>query len=203
MKLRGFTIAELASTFIIIGVLAILFWQLVFLNYTKRAASSKIRKFHSLMKQVQIKAQTDESDWLDYYFDPNSISSGDVFLEKYILPYVTYLKKTVDEDGNVKVFLADTSSLSVKKEDCMTFAFDINQNKPPNEDGKDIFYFVYCPKTNTSFFKQGDFVPYLQTDIDGRAAAKIKCKDEPKTCSGFISFDDFNIGDDYPFKIPG
>ena len=73
---------------------------------------------------------------------------------------------------------------------------------PPNEAGKDLFYFNYCPSTDLNFIRQGDFIPYQIKEMSNRAKALDKCKEDPMLCSGFISFDNYEFADDYPFRIP-
>lgn len=202
MKFRGFSLAEVMCVMIVLSVLSLLFWQVVYPIYSKRVASSKIKNFQTTIQQVRLKAQKDYVDWYDYYLSPDITES--TFMDDYILPYVTYLEKDTDEKGNPHVFLANATSFSLKKDDgkCMMFILDINGNMPPNEAGKDLFYFNYCPLTDSSFVKQGDFIPYQTKDMTSRDRALDKCKEEPKSCSGFISFDNYEFLDDYPFRIP-
>lgn len=200
MKFKGFTMPELFCTLLLIAVLAILFWQMVYLNYIKCVTSSKIKKFNSLIKQAQIKAQTYSTDWADYYFDPNKFSAQ-TFLDLYILPYISYMNKDKDLDGNVRVILSDGSSFSLEKNNCMTFIYDINNDKHPNEAGKDTFYFNYCPFNDNIFTRKGEVIPYLKKDVNTKEKALELCKTEPKYCTGFLFFDDYSIGSDYPHKL--
>ncbi len=201
MNLKGFTLAETFCTMVIISVLSLLFFQNVYFNYTRRVAATKIQRFHTIIKQIQLKAQKDYSDWIDYYLKPETITE-ERFMNEYILPYVTYLKKDVDADGNVHVFLSDSTSFSIKKTSCMTFIYDINGDNPPNIPGKDIFYFNYCPATDSSFIRQGDFIPYLTKSMSNKEAALGMCRETPMSCSGYISFYNFEFPEEYPYRIP-
>lgn len=201
MKFKGFSFAEVMCVMIILSVLSLLFWNIVYPIYSKRVAASKIKKFQSTIQQIRLKAQKDYSDWHDYFLSPDLYTESQ-FMNDYVLPYVTYLEKDTDDDGNLHVFLADATSFSIKKASCMTFILDINGNMPPNEPGKDLFYFNYCPSTDSSFVRQGDFIPYQTKEMNDRASALEKCKENPQFCSGFISYDNYEFSDDYPFKIP-
>ncbi len=202
MKLKGFSLAETLCMLIVISVVALLFWQTVYMTYTKQKAATKIKHFQSVMKQVQLKAKKDYNDWDDYCVEPDSVTA-ERFASNYILPYVTYLKKDTEEEGKIHIYLADSTSFYLQKTSCMTFILDINGDLPPNIQGKDLFYFNYCPYNDSEFAKQGDFIPFLTKTMTSRDAALLKCASSPMYCSGFISFDNFDFSDDYPFRIPG
>ncbi len=104
--------------------------------------------------------------------------------------------------GNqVTIYLNDGSNFRVKKGTCIDFNFDVNGAKKPNTAGRDIFTFVYCPKS-TNNFTTAKIIPYHVKRVDTREKALESCKnDSPYTCATLLLFDGWEFKDDYPYSI--
>ena len=149
----AFTLAEVLITLGIIGVVAALTLPSVIQNYKKQQASARIKKFVSVFNQALLQAESDigpREDWPS----ANGSGSGNIetsryFINTYIKPYVKSLN---DEDRilfNVNMstlrFL-DGSQMSVKTGACYDIYYDINGEKRPNQQGRDVFVFIFCQK---------------------------------------------------------
>ncbi len=122
------------------------------------------------------------------------------FAANYILPYMVYHK--VKSKGNLfYIYLNDGSSLYLSKGACMDFVFDVNGDRKPNVYGRDMFDFLYCPKSVNYYRKPEKIIPYQTNSVTSREEALELCKQRGIYCSALLLFDDWEFKSDYPYHI--
>jgi prepilin-type N-terminal cleavage/methylation domain-containing protein len=202
---KAFTLAEVLIALVVIGIIAAITVPGLITNYKKHAASTKIKKFYATMQQAITKAKADGNDLNDWADNPSSDDDnrGTIttnFCKKYILPYIFY-QKTFFNGRNYYIYFNDgTYVIFDYTGGCMEMYFDTNGIKKPNIQGSDIFRFLYCSKLDNRY-KQREFIPYKATWTTTRAYALYSCKSMPYSCSGLLSFDNWEFKDDYPYKV--
>lgn len=198
---KAFTLAEVLISLVIIGVIAAITVPVLHANYTKEATASKLKKFYAMLHNASTLAKADGSDW-EYYAQvagPEYDDSGN-FSDKYLLPYIVYLKK--DLKGTFyKIYLNDGTSFDAQKSSCLNFIVDVNADGKPNQGGRDRFLFLYCPNSVDNFVSSGQLIPYLPKTTNTREKALEDCKRVGDYCTGLLSFDNWEFKDDYPYGM--
>ncbi len=224
MKNFGFTLAEVLVTLGIIGIVAALTMPALIQNYKKHEASSRLKKFYSMMSQAILFSENDNGpsvDWdkKDMALDEDNIIIADEqnklaleYFNRYIEPYIKYTKidknpkESQDENGQadqIEVYLADGSTFYFDNGNCAHFLYDTNGHKQPNSHGRDIFSFLICPATyRTHCLSQNQkLCPWGYVSIDDREQARRRCMNSPQYCTSLIMKDGFEFKKDYPHKL--
>ena len=202
----AFTLAEVLITLGIIGVVAAMTLPTVVSNYRHKEATARLKKFYSTMQQAIIYAENDFGEMKNWEVDSNNETSNVDRAEKY---YRTYLDnnyfKTISVERKyvpnsnretLALTFADGTILYLWNGTCVDLLFDINGDKKPNKDGRDIFKFLHC--------KNGRLKPYnIQGgDVSTREKALAACKKYPTECMPLIMiYDNFEFRDDYPYRL--
>ena len=201
---KAFTLAEVLITLVVIGVIAALTIPNIIYETKKHEYSARLKKFYSTMRQVVQRADASGKSWNDWAVGQN-VYDGDVdvtiaFQDEYILPYMSYFGTEVSGVYR-KVYLNDGSYFSTKKGNCIDFVFDVNGDKSPNESGRDIYNFFYCPSVYQSYWKITDeFIPY-QRDYFDRNTALWNCKASAQNCAALLRIDGWEYKSDYPYRL--
>ena len=203
---HGFTLAEVLITLVIIGVVAAMTIPNVIYETKKKEYSARLKKFYSMLKQASLRAESDNKSWNDWLYDNGSESSlefTEAFQNKCLLPYISYYK--VEKQGGSShayyVYLNDGTRFFVSKESCIDFQFDVNGDKGPNEKGRDIFYFLYCPDFADSVIDRLTVIPYQSASTTSREDLLQACRTKNHTCSGLLMLDGWEFKDDYPYRL--
>ncbi len=219
----AFTLAEVLITLAIIGVVAAMTIPTLIQDYKKREASVKIKRFYSMMNQAVQLSELDNgpalswkiSDYRDedgnHLDDSIRLENALVFYNKYIKSYLKITKELKNEEivRRTDIFLVDGSMFSISNGSCIDFIYDTNGLNPPNENGRDKFYFLLCNE-NTNRLNHlhtqnkafGTYVHYVATPSFKRSEALESCKNSPEMCSTLLElFDNWEFKDDYPHKL--
>lgn len=204
----AFTLSEVLITMTIIGVIAAITIPVIHANYTRQAASSKIKKFYSMMNQAAIRSKAAGKDWTDWADTANTTGDSSAginntsadFIENYILPYLIY-HKTKKSGIYYYVYLNDGTSFYAGKGNCLDFVYDTNGDRKPNKEGRDRFRFLYCPYSDNYWAGSGYLIPYLRASTQTREEALSLCKSNGMYCSALLSFDSWEFKKDYPQNI--
>lgn len=208
MNKKGFTLAEVLITLVIIGVIAAITVPTVIAGTRKSEMSARLKKFYSSITQAQIRAKALGDDW-DIWCEEtsknydSSTKTTKEFAEKYLLPNLSTLKTGV-ENGKYTVYLSDGTKFYLTKEQCIHFFYDANGEKRPNVSGRDIFRYTYCPSTIDKSIidaQPGVLLAYFWSTGKTRAQAVRACKSNPDTCSKLLLMDQWYFRDDYPHAI--
>ncbi len=206
---KGFTLAEVLIALVIIGIIAAITVPVIMQNTKRVEYSSRIKKFYSMLSNAATKAKADGNDWGEWAENTGSaadLTSGSTdggknFAQTYLTPYLIYYK-TEQINAYYYIYLNDGSYFYLYKGGCIDFIFDLNGDKKPNTEGRDIFRFLYCPNALSASWKQtGMVIPYLQKSTTSRDDALTLCKSEAMYCSGLLSFDNWEFKDDYPYRL--
>ncbi len=213
-EIKGFTLAEVLITLVIIGIIAAITVPVVMANHRKTETSSKLKKFYATMSNAIKLAENEEGipsyDW-DFSLD------GKEFFEKYLKKHVV-TGEVEDTDsqryrnGNWLYFDVKFNDGAIMGFDwwgsdngrIMMFIVDVNGDKGPNESGRDVFDFAI---TNNKQFG-GILFPFgcsSQDPVENKKCSRQEmldyCKEVKHSCSELIMNDGWEIKDDYPYKI--
>ena len=133
------------------------------------------------------------------YSDIDAINT-EKFFNKYLKPYIIYLK--TEKDSKTKLFkfkLNDGSTVMLRNGSCTDFIFDYNGEKKPNVTGRDIYRFLLCPSGEKGR-PGGKFITYRYDADNTREKKLLRCKSSPIYCSSLLEYDDWEFKNDYPFK---
>lgn len=170
----------------------------------KLEASARLKKFYSTMQQAIIYAENENGRMEDWEVSNDQEVSNVDRAEKY---YHTYFDNNYFKIINTQrrmvtgsrreafsVKFADGSILYLWNGSCVDLIFDINGDKKPNLDGRDIFKFLHC--------KNRRLEPYNINigTVNSRENALNGCKLYPTDCMPLImKYDNWEFKKDYPY----
>ncbi len=227
--------AETLITLAIIGIVAALTIPSVVRNYQKQQTVTKLKKVYSALSNTTNLAIADNgpiAGWEVKNNDEGGIGQGSIdFANRYLIPYLKVSKNCKNDSGSgcifwdtslnttlvhslspdwARFFLNDGTFIAINTTINETYtramiAVDLNGQKKPNRNGKDIFYFNYY--TNNNFRPQlnGKFTPDALPEADREALLNYGsyCCNKEKTghwCAALIMKDSWQISDDYPWN---
>jgi len=220
-------------TLVIIGVVAALTVPNMMVKHQKEETATKLKKEYSVLSQTIIRAVADygetktwdlADDDPDVELPEDDLSKSEtltVFLNKYMVPYLSLMKKPTNSTTGhwdnkyynidktetnynpnaVRMYLNDGASVTMdlilnNATTKLIYVFiDINGDKKPNRLGRDIFLFQYYIKRTTSNSANRLYPPY---GIYTRNEQFDICKNEG-LCAALIMRDGWQIKDDYPW----
>ena len=226
----AFTLAEVLITLGIIGIVAAMTLPSLIGHYRKQEICTRLQKFSSTMQNA-INMSTVDNGPAQYWVTPTQQDDTkdelvSAYINKYIYPYLTGIKKCDIKDPDCKnigktLFPNENSqqqqSIYIFEDgSCFTIFFggvsetsgmihiiyDYNCMKKPNEYDKDQFSFViHYQSGNSTQFSGGSYATY---NINNRDTLLELCKDHTAThkgggCSALIEYDGWEIKDDYPW----
>ena len=222
-NISAFTLSEVLITLGIIGVVASMTIPSLIQKYKRQETTARLKKFYSTMSQAIMRAEADLGTKV-YEWDSVTMSSVNpgqsynetyAYYKKYLDQYIKTLKVekgVYDTENNIdaktKVYFPDSSTMEVNAGYCVSLYYDVNGDKKPNELGRDIFLFFIA----TSFIHQFEgreqelyenrsfdavYLPIYNT----KAKALNACKRDAKYCSSYLIYNNFEITNEYPYKI--
>ena len=221
-KKVAFTLAEVLITLGIIGVVAALTLPAVIQAYKKQEASARLKKFYSSMSQAIATAEAetgvkayewDKLSWTGY--DPtNSYKQTSAYYKEYIAPYIKTLKVVdgvYDSKNNInsrmKLYFQDGSTAELNVGQCVSFYFDTNGEKAPNELGKDIFIFFIATADShgenreQELYQNQSFGAVYLPIYNTKEKALNACKVAPIYCSALLQLNNYEFPENYPYKL--
>ena len=217
-KKNAFTLAEVLITLGVIGIVAAMTLPALIQKQQKKEISVSLKKFYSAMSQAILMSQTVNGDIENWSRsdnlkddDPDMQSTKNYeemkrYWDKYYAPFIKTVrteKSTEDGEGRLKVYLSYGSSMSIWNGGCMSFLYDANGDKKPNERGCDIFYFHVCEEIKERNLYLGNrkyFGPAGMIDAVNRDKALQLCKADTLNCGSLlILYDNFEFKKDYPW----
>ena len=220
---KGFTLAEVLITLGIIGVVAAMTMPSLIQNYRKKEATTRIKKFYSMMSQAVLLSTNDNgepTEWTrkaeDGSSDKQSINAQNAydFFMTYLAPYIKYVSidKAIKSDNpadarnyEVRIIFSDSSVVYLHNGGCLDMNYDYNGTKAPNITGKDKFIFLLCTNEEQMTFWQGStkkpFTSYGPGKINSREEALSYCKNNAAYCSTLLQYDNWEFLKDYPYKL--
>ncbi len=236
----AFTLAEVLITLAVIGVVAALTIPTLIQSYKKQVATTRLKKFYSTMEQAIKLSEIDNGpvkSWVKEPIKYDKVENSDdedannaakqkdlaaviTYFDTYIKPYLKIAKidytgkSSIDDNKNgrtVAVYLHDGTSIYISNGWCTDFIYDINGEKEPNFQGRDMFRFLIChDQSNISYYGFNDSQPFvplverskiMQSGSISRAKLLQQCKENGAYCSGILIYDNWEFKDDYPYKL--
>jgi len=170
MKEHAFTLAEVLITLGIIGVVAAMTMPALISKHEKKVIATRVKQAYSIISNAikLSEAENGEAKYWNYNLSSNGIENTELFLKKYILPYLNnpefcgngdgsaVTKKcgaTVSTVGQTYILPNGVSAAFVsagsRKKPLETYilyvTLDANGKKAPNRLGIDKFFFVLSP----------------------------------------------------------
>ena len=216
---KGFTLAEVLITLGIIGVVAALTIPTLIQNYKVKQASTRLKKFNSVMRQAVMLSEIDngsifswkrnknikdENNQDDYVANAMEIEK---YFDTYLAKYIKYseLEKNGVIGNEVSLKFFDGSSLKIHNGGCLDIYYDLNGESAPNESGRDIFIFLLCSDKSEARTYLGSensyFGAYNDKNISSRDDALELCKEISDYCSLLLQYDNWEFKKDYPHKL--
>ena len=222
----AFTLAEVLITIGIIGIVAAMTLPSLIADYKKKEIPVRLKKFSSTMQNALSLAVLDYGDmntWV-YPIEQGDADSTSAFVDKYLFPYLTGIRKCEAGDNECKQFakvlagndwmpiyiFSDGSCFGLVAGDSGTsgaqlhITYDYNCLGKPNEYDKDIFsFYIKAKNAGTGSYK---FIPgnFPVLNANSREDLLDLCKNHEAAhmhgiCSALIEYDGWEIKDDYPW----
>lgn len=214
-KFTAFTLAEVLIALAIIGIVAAVTIPSVVNKYKTQVASTRLKKFYSMMSQAVQLSTLDNgevSNWTkgtlkdDFDYTVNFESSYQ-FFTTYLAPYIKYNRvikvEKVSPTAEMRIELADGSTVDIHNGSCWDIIYDVNGDKSPNKVGYDKFVFAICINNNLIGGKNFGALYYGYSSFAStREQALQKCKTSPYSgCTALLQFDNWEFKSDYPYKL--
>ena len=228
LQRQGFTLAETLITLVIVGVIAALTVPTLIAKYQKEQTLTRLKKVYSALSQTTNKAIADNGPINTWNLGENkNVDDAKIFLKTYVTPYLNIIGeiKTNAEDNFVNMhtlsgedigdidsfarfYLSDGTSVYAKilentNNKRLYILVDINGDKKPNVQGKDIFQYNYYIANNTYAVLSGKFVPtgYQKESRTELMQGSSSCNKlySGAYCAALIMHDGWQIKDDYPW----
>ncbi len=219
---KGFTLAEVLITLVVIGIIAAITVPIVMANHRKQETSARLKKFYSSLSQAVRLAQVDNYDFIKDSGEERHVDSLDVWWNKYLnsfpvtkhenSTYKVYNPTTeVDETPKYIYTLNDGSiffpyNSYFNNENVIEVLFDVNGEKGPNYPGRDVFEFriqQYDYREKNIHFVRvctGQNSCYLEHNK--RENSIVNCKDGHFSyCGELLQKDGWEFKDDYPIRL--
>jgi len=222
----AFTLAEVLITIGIIGVVAAITIPSLAQSYKKKVYSTRLQKFYSVMKQTVRMSEAENGSVSGWSFEQelrdddgkmivgDRIAKGEIFAQKYILPYIKMLGtedvSTWEYLGNSSVpmiLLPDGSGMTILNGGSLAtdIYYDVNGKEKPNKIGRDQYNFAIYKENSIGF--DAYYYNYERgTDslsLSYRNSAKSNCanKNLASCCSTLLKLDNWKFRKDYPYKL--
>ena len=196
---KAFTLAEVLITLGVLGVVAAMTIPSVIQKQHNLSVENKLKKIYTTMNQAMRMSEIDNGERMYWHHT----LYRRVGIEKYILPYIKYLK-IAEDDEKTLIYLNDGSILASRKHDGAGvwefYTMDIEKCQ------KNKHYIGIC-SFNFNSYADGKY--YFETynrraeaaDNTLKNASNYGCYTTGKYCSALIQKNGWKIPKDYPYKV--
>ena len=203
-KLFAFTLAEVMLAMTIVGVIAAMTIPTLHYQRVKKEYTAKLKNFYSRMENAILDMEMDKGSFRDM----RKPAQGDGFAwyKDNIDPYFGH--QFVD-NTNKRIYYKDGSMLlTFYTGGCLDVDYDVNGDRPPNDQGYDRHRFLYCftDADRVAWFgnKEVFFGTYGSGQNEAgtsRATMINKCTSEKSWCTKLLQNDQWEFKGDYPLKF--
>lgn len=225
---KGFTLAEVLITLVIIGVIAAMTIPTLIASYRRQQVVSQLKKSYTTIVQALNLAVAEHGFYDGWDTGTGTkIQQSTALATKYLFPYLQTIKQcipsseecfvtTINRDNTssltvstdfVGAILSDGSSIALRTQDGYTVLYiDTNGAKGPNMSGYDIFLFLlltpgtYTDNSNNMLNKDWGLNTAPADKTMTVSTARLSCIAYGE-CSAYIIKKNWQIDDDYPKKI--
>ena len=228
-KKAAFTLAEVLITLGIIGIVAAMTLPTLIQKNNNKVVVTRLKKFYSVFNQAIDMAEVKYGD-IKYWFEDtggvdldengNPIEETakiDIWFQKYLSDFIV-IKKKIKTTGVTRYYLSDGSSFQFGSDGVVFTSREIifypgNPDKCPS-DGFGIckFEFELCPNCLGEKWKYlyNRGLEPCKFEWDGtREWLLEQCRNKvtddvthgSRFCSTLIQYDNWEIADDYPYKV--
>ncbi len=202
---KGFTLAEVLITLVVIGIIAAITVPLLMANHKRTETVTRLKKAYTTItnaiKLSEVENGLSFKDW-DYSLDAEN------FYYTYLNKYITNSK--IESAGWKDPLSGGEELMTVWLNDGIMIAIDgiaydnfksvwvdVNGDKKPNSYGRDIFYFELAFDNNGQLYSSSNL---------SRKQVINYCKDTKYStsayfCAHLIISDGWEIKDDYPVRL--
>ena len=217
----AFTLAEVLITLVIIGVIAAITVPTLITKYQKEQTVTRLKKAYSSLAQTRDRAIADYGPVNTWSLGIVNNSDDTInFLNKYVVPYMNVMKPpTTKNTGHwnatyynlkgdkstmgskwARFYLNDGTSISchinISNEKLLCF-IDVNGDKNPNKQGKDIFEIDYY--ISSGLRPWGIWLTREQLVSSQNQLHTCNKNCSGSGCAALIMKDGWRIADDYPW----
>lgn len=214
----AFTLAEVLITLGIIGVVSAMTLPTLIQNYQKHTTVNRLKQTYSLVYQA-VKLSENDNDSIIHWQNINDITP-EVWVNKYIEPYLKYTKKEISSTGAVYLYLSNGTKLTFSPDGNLVFlGVYLNPNAETNNFRNFFRFYIGLPETQNSckyhvYCYNGSKIevfPYDYVDavITNQKPIRDYVKDAQTygcnttargvACSALIMLDGWRIEKDYPW----
>jgi prepilin-type N-terminal cleavage/methylation domain-containing protein len=211
---KGFTLAEVLITLVVIGVISAITVPTIITNYQKQSIPAKLKKFYSTMNQALILSQTKNGENIsNYSFETSEIRTSEPlkkFYDENFAPYLIDVKKSKIANYHLDVAFNDGTGfiayISAPKTVHFFYCTEYKYCKIENYDGRRTFLF-------TLDLDKGKLITSLNSDTNltrqqllnyckygNYDNADVSKQDKRHMCARLIQVDGWRIANDYPWK---
>lgn len=211
---KGFTLAEVLITLVVIGVIAAMTIPSLIASYRRQQVANQLKKSYSTIAQALNRAVADYG-----FYDGWEDLAAANFANKYLYPYLQIMKKCGPNSTDcfdyiyyssayatrnwkmmasdyTSAILSDGTSIAVRKGTGYGIIYiDINGLREPNTWGYDVFVF----QVNIGNREPLGLVDDSSTT--NRSSLISSCRTIGSTCTSLIYRNNWQIPDDYPLNI--
>lgn len=218
---KGFTLAEVLITLGIIGIVAAMTMPSLIQNYKKKEYSTRLKRFYSTMSQAVKLSEIDNDTVLNWNYtanlDKESSEPTNIFLKKYILPYIKQYELSDNETLEmgplaeyklIGIKFSDGSIAYFKNGICLDIYYDVNGKKGPNKMGTDIYTFalamsgdyIYLRNAGKTFIAWGSYTN-TKEKYENYEFQYNACKTDTWACARALQMNNWEYQKDYPYKL--
>ncbi len=220
---KGFTLAEVLITLVVIGIIAAITVPLIMANHKRVEYASKIKKFYSNMNNA-IKQAEIEQGLPIYLWEFDDFHD---LLDNYLGKYLNYIKiedSSTCMPGCTNVYLSDgtrfgfdcmgsSTLLTANNASDICVIYDVNGEKGPNEWGRDFFQFgiwneyavkkynITSPLSHDLYATCGNYGGSEDCSREGIIAAKNNSAAGLGVSAYLLMLDGWEFKDDYPWRL--
>jgi prepilin-type N-terminal cleavage/methylation domain-containing protein len=219
-RAKAFTLAEVLITLAVIGIVAALTMPALIANYQKKVTAIRVKHFYSMFSQAIRLSEAENGEYKNWDFPTSYKSTSDTqaFMNKYIAPYFKELRlcstgSTNDKCGalistyGANYILSNGTGVAVViAGSTLSCTIDITGGAPPNQLGKDAFYFRmnkdtgFVPFGWTNGLTRENIITNGVNVTDADGTSRHYCnKSNRYMCTALIMLDGWEIKDDYPW----
>ena len=209
-NIKSFTLAEVLITLVIIGIIAAITVPMIMANHKRIETASKVKKFYAMItnaiKLAEVEHGVPYGDWDDY-----SGSRYEEYFDRYLKKHLSYIEaetgshaynETTGEYGSVdwgpgefSIYLSDGTIMGLSGGDSSLILFDVNGEKGPNKDGRDIFEF------DTKSSSDGSFKVCNYQHTRDELISSCSSQTDAISCTCLLMNDGWEFKNDYPLKL--